>query len=321
MNSIFAMDYLNDHINAIEDDRPGISGDNLRLILSDQFENSTVLQVLRSLDYQIVTFDSAYKPLEIQYDFKVPDKSFGFELSFFEVSLLEMTPFPRMSSRLMGLFTRLQWRSESQWARKVKHSLSLHDYNVFNPPIFVYNHVLTPHPPFDLDRDGKPRFDEADIADGTHRTQGELKGRQEYHVGYLEKLRFTNTAVLEYLLHVLQVPGPKIVVVHGDHGGGMFMDHEDHEKSCIMERFGTLLAVYASDGNLFETFGPDVNLVNLYREIFSTVFDAQLPSLEKHSYLANWDDPTDLKEIPVEQLNSLGSNCSDSVLALPTVVE
>ena len=61
------------------------------------------------------------------------------------------------------------------------------------------------------------------------------------------KLRYTNEAILDKLQHLVSgVPDPKIIVVHSDHGGGLYLDQESKTNTCLRERFSAL------SGDLFQ---------------------------------------------------------------------
>ncbi|MEE8444702.1 MAG: hypothetical protein V3S44_05085, partial [Alphaproteobacteria bacterium] len=124
-----------------------------------------------------------------------------------------------------------------------------------------------------------------------------------YRDGYINKLRFTNDEVYAYVKRILaESPDPKIIIIHGDHGGGIFMDHNDPEGSCHKERLSPLVAVYSSDGALQRAIPEDVNLVNLYRIVFNNYFATDMALRPNESWFVTFDDPTSRTLIGPEEL-------------------
>jgi hypothetical protein len=122
---------------------------------------------------------------------------------------------------------------------------------------FVFAHVLAPHPPFVLRRDGTPvrpdrTFSLADwrAFEGT---------REEYVEGYAEQARFILERTLEVVDAILAQPGPPpAIVIHGDHGPGATFRFDDGSDAGIRERMEIFAAYYFPDrdGGLYPTMTP-----------------------------------------------------------------
>jgi hypothetical protein len=87
-------------------------------------------------------------------------------------------------------------------------------------------------------------------------------------------------------------PGPKIILLHSDHGGG-YLAHEDRMK--------ILNAYYFSDGN-YGSLYPAISPVNSFRLILKEYFGAEdMGLLKERSF---WSGPEkgifDFEEVPVE---------------------
>ncbi|MFZ9051278.1 MAG: hypothetical protein ACO23E_12065, partial [Steroidobacteraceae bacterium] len=145
-------------------------------------------------------------------------------------------------------------------------------------------------------RDGQPtkqwsQFNS--IEDGNHATFGDLGLRQQYAEGYTEKLLFINDRVVKQIDVIMKnIPEPRIIMIHGDHGSGIFYDTEDPTAGCLNERFSPFLAIYADDETLRERLttlsSQSFNLVNLYRVILGEPFGLELPLLESRSFFIPW---------------------------------
>jgi len=173
-------------------------------------------------------------------------------------------------------------------------------------PYFLYVHLLAPHPPFDVDRHGQVKKQEGGprgMMDGNHFTDNTDDRREIYRRGYVEKLQFANQGILSMVERIIsRKDEPTIIIVHGDHGGGLQLDHNSPADSCLKERFSPLLAVYASDDRLQKALPADLNLANIYRLVFNTYFGTAMPLLPNRSVFAGWKNPAQQQIISPDQL-------------------
>ena len=306
MASIFSMNYLDAHVAAVEAAHPGLSEGGFRRRLASHFRSSPVRRATADRGYGFVAVDTEYGPLRVSDADQLlvsPDLS---GLTYFERELYGMTPLLPITNRLAARDDR-----HTPEATRAVFALGDHGGGDAEPPVLVYNHVVSPHPPFSLDRDGRPRnLDRGSLGDGNHWLGGDPERERLYREGYLEKLRFTNRALLAQLRGLIATAeGPLVIVVHGDHGGGLYLDHGDVDRTCAKERFATLLAVYASSGRAQRALGHDVNLVNLYRIVFAAEFGADLPRLPNRSYFVPWDDPRGFGLVDPERLRAYDARC------------
>ena len=309
VNSILSMNYLNGYIQSFASDYPSPSADDVRSALKRLSYRPPVLRSFAEMGYQLVVVDTDYSALNmLSADNFLMGESSALRLTSYEQALLATTPIPAVLRRLPIWFPR-----EHDPNVKLRFALDHHDYGGIEEPMFVLSHILSPHPPFTIDRDGKPMDDpESDLSDGNHWIRGDSQRRRMYRDGYLEKLRFTNRALVEQLRRLIaSVSGPKVIIIHGDHGGGMFLDQDDRLATCLKERFSPFFAVYSTDPQFTDALADDLNLVNLYRVLFNTVFGTDLRLLRSRSFYTPWKDPTDLQEVTREDLSSFGLSCGD----------
>lgn len=176
-------------------------------------------------------------------------------------------------------------------------------------PFFYYQHLLAPHPPFSLNANGSSRpTTTSSYADGSHAIRQLQNGRAEYIEGYRQKAIFIEHALLR---QIDSYPvGPKIVLIHGDHGPGAFLDHNSAEGTCMSERLQTFMAFYSNvpDVTFTSVFDTDrpISTVNAYREIFNRLSDDELPLLTAKSYYLSWPNPMNAIDVSPE---GLGSGC------------
>ena len=300
MNSIFSLHYINDHLHALAKNN---GNKKLRFFLNQGLQDSPVVRALRSLSYRLISVESLYKGVQLEdVDHLITESPDGFEISYFEKVLMRFTPIQRIIERLAV---------EDTTYAQVHFALGKIDLGQFKPPFFVYNHIIAPHPPFNIAADGSPRPTSFDLGDGSNRLEVDPDWYDRYRRGYVEKVRYVNTALLKKVRYLMtNVPDPKIIVIHSDHGGGLLLDTDSKSRTCLKERMSAFLAVYSSNQDLADDFPDRTNLVNLYRIILRTTFGADLPSLPPHSYFAAWKEPYNLEEVTDADLDTFGPTCS-----------
>jgi hypothetical protein len=309
MSSIFSMNYLDDYVEVLRSASPKLSRGVFRRRLSRHFWNSPVRRALAARGYRFVAIDTEYSPLRVGNADRMRVSPNLAGLSYFERQHYGMTPFNAIYRRLRGGGVRL-----TREAMRAVYALGSHDHGDVEPPLLVYNHVVSPHPPFSLDREGRPRHQRpGGLEDGNHWLADDAEREARYREGYLEKLRYSNAALLVHVQGLIDdSPDPKVIIVHGDHGGGLFLDHTDSAASCLKERFATLLAVYSSGGGIAAALGDAVNLVNLYRILFNAELGSALPALPDRSYFVTWEAPWDFERVDPDRLADYDDNCGGS---------
>ena len=285
MTSVFSADYLDALV-------PPSSHSRLRQTLQTELQHNPVMETLSRLGYQTAAFDVRYDPARMEQvdHLLAPYRVGNFEMNLLEESLVHNV------ARMTGLV-------QPSIARDI--FVTPYERGLASP-FFLYLHALAPHPPFDVNRHGdlvEPKGGWQGLHDGSHFTKGSPQLRRIYRDGYIEKLMFANEMVLSYVMRIMeQVPDPKLILIHGDHGGGLYFDQNSLDRTCVTERFSPLLAVYASDGQLQRALPSDLNLVNLYRLIFKIYFGTDLSLLPSRSVFADWDEPTQQQALTPEQI-------------------
>ena len=149
--------------------------------------------------------------------------------------------------------------------------------------------------------DGRPKSSievPLTLADGSDFLPGNERRKILYSEGYINKLRYINGAILQEIDRIKKTfSAPLIIVLHGDHGGGLYFDQNDKFKTCLHERFSPLLAVYATNPAILSAFTNNFNLVNIYRAIFRVLLNVKLPNLPDRSTFINWNLD---KSFPIE---------------------
>jgi hypothetical protein len=270
----------------------GSTGPELREALWIRLQHNPVMRTLSRLGYQTAALDIRYDPVRMDQLDRLMDRHL---LSNFEVIALRKTVFYPIALKA-GL--REASVPAETFTKPYERELT--------EPYFEYLHLLAPHPPFDVTRDGQvlpPENGFWSMNDGSHYTKHQPELREAYRRGYVEKLIYTNNGILSLVRRVIgQAKRTTIIIIHGDHGGGQHFDHDSAEQSCMQERFAPLLAVFASDGQLQQALPQDINLTNLYRVVFNIYFGTDMPMLPARSVFVGWKRPEQQRTITAEEM-------------------
>lgn len=306
MAAIFAGEYLD--FGRLEHET--LNADDMRRMLGRHIGDSPVMEFLRPMGYTTLASDTGYEFFDFSNVDRLssPAKRTGpytlFEATLFKRSGLNVF-IVRGGEYLPGDTEHTTASRSLGWVAKQVNDLVRHAFEApfpetANGRYFLYQHILSPHPPFTLDREGRDwtRYANVfyEIVDGSHAIHGDPDARKAYVAGYTEKLIYTNAALLRRVEALISgTSGPLIIVVHGDHGGGAFFEHSDAATTCARERFSPLLAIYVSEpswrAEIVTKLRRRPNLVNIYPAIFGTVFGFGAELHESRSEFMSWNDP------------------------------
>ena len=208
-------------------------------------------------------------------------------LTEFENGLLSMTPFAALP-----LYT----ATFGSHRRTIVGSLDALDRVPGTArPVFVFAHIMAPHPPFVVDRQGRPIVATGPVLyrDGDHFSGGTVSYRQ----GYREQATFVLRRLVEFAGRIEKRDRRSLVVVHGDHGPGANYSHYRLDPDGIAERLPVFMAVRFPDQR--RSVPEDLSPVNLLRVIFNAEFGTAYPLLPNRSYYSTWDEPYRLMEVHV----------------------
>ena len=275
------------------------------LPLYDLIQQNQVRSLLEGAGYSVVSASTDY-PFTDWQDADVylyPYKGNPSELERFYLSLTALGAFfdPELPIT-KPLRTLLPLPSYSTRLDRILVAFDqLEEIPEVDSPKFVFVHIIAPHPPFVVDRNGTPLKSNKPYlpADG----QGSFESAGKYQELYIEQLQFVNQKVLASLDAILIDPHPKVVILQGDHGGGSLLT-PTIEGSCLFERTSILNAYYFSDGQTTELY-PDITPVNSFRVVFNTYFGTQYPILPDQTYFSHIATPYNFTDIT----NQIGTSC------------
>ena len=267
-------------------------GGNDRMPLVRAIRQNRFCRHLRGLGYRLVCYPSGYWPTET---IDGAERS-GPPGDSFARALLDST-----------ILSGDAWSGDGEAAarrhrRRVRHALdSLAAGEVSKRPVFVFAHIVCPHPPFVFDRAGETRHLELSytLDDGSHWRRSSDAGGQEYRRAYIEQLQFINTEMFRVLDAILSRPRPAVIVLQSDHGPGSRLDWDSRDGTDVVERLATLLAARFADGGhdgLYEGITP----VNAFRATMNHCFGAKLEPLGDRSYFSPWPRPYDFMDVTAE---------------------
>jgi len=270
--SMLNMDY-------IESFSPGLEKSYQRWLMSPFIDHSRVRALLEQQGYRSVSISTNWSITDnpTTNTYFQPDPMM---LSDFEGFLLDSTPL-NIINPILDRFASVP-SFESQRKIILYNFETLAHLPELPGPKFVVAHIISPHPPFVFDRNGKA----VQLSDSfSFKDAAEYSGSKgEYRRRYVDQLQFVNDnmeRVIEAILAKSKLP--PIIVIQADHGSGMLVDFASSKNTCIKERFSTFAAYYLPNLDP-HSIPPSVSAVNIFRIIFNEYFAAQLPILESKLY-------------------------------------
>lgn len=277
---------------------------NWRLPLARLIRWSRVKVTLDSLGYTSYAFETGSRTAELDNAdvYLIPPAGLptNLERLMLETSSLVLVPqLATVISDVEGNLSARAHRARIQFALESLPTIAREP-----GPKFVFAHILTPHPPFILLRDGSLAdqgmpfsFDDGNGFDGSP---------SEYLSGYSEQVQFITPAILGSIRGILANSAhPPIIILQADHGPGSGLVWDSIEGSDVRERTAILNAILLP-GAPPDTVYPSLTPVNTFRIIFNEVFGAQMALLPDRSYFSTWEKPYDFLPIPEEMLRTNG---------------
>jgi hypothetical protein len=156
-------------------------------------------------------------------------------------------------------------------------------------PKFVFAHIISPHPPFLISRDGSDlpakhafTFNDGDAFPGSS---------EEYLHGYREQTAFVISSIETTIEAILALsPEPPVIIIQGDHGPGSRLTWDSPASADANERLSILNLIYLQDVGVDEIY-DGMTPVNTFRIILNSVFGTRLALAPDRSYLSTWTQP------------------------------
>jgi hypothetical protein len=263
-----------------------------RRVLGDIIGDNRVARALRQVGYKVATFPSGYPITRLRQ----PDNRMepAVNPSFLEFYVLDDGMLP-LVQRLMG-------RGPADFS----YSMRRHRLNFIfdelprarsglddSQPIFVFAHILAPHPPFVFDDSGEPRnsVTKFGYADGSHWFGINESDRDSYRALYSAQFTHVMNRLAQAVDGILaNSPRPPVIVIQGDHGPGSGVVWEDPLYTDHQERSGIYNAWYLPP-DLDIPLAEDECSVNTFTLLFNGIFDSQLEPRQCRHWFAKMSRP------------------------------
>lgn len=274
--------------------------------LDQRLQHSRVRQLLESLGYQTIAFETGDPETEIRdaTAFLTPEygqmavsdlakKTLAF--NGFEQLLAESTLLRPALDAYVESHHRL-WQAsylfdEHRW--RVQYTISMLPA-VAKPsgPQFVFAHIISPHPPFVFGPNGQV-IEPArtySICDATCYTP------TDYIKGYSDQVVFIDAQVEAALDKILALSHPTpIIIIQGDHGPAAHMGLTA-DTTNLRERM-SILDAYLIPGVKPAALYPSITPVNSFRVVFNTYFGGAYPMLPDESYFSPFLQPYNMTRV------------------------
>lgn len=164
-------------------------------------------------------------------------------------------------------------------------------------PTFTFVHVVAPHSPYVLDRDGHIR---ADIPLSLQFDKDENTGGWKNLEGYIEQLRFVNKRLLE-VVDAIQSRSthPPVIIIQADHGTATRKQDKvrySQQLDFVHERM-PILNAYCVPEKCRQSLYPSISPVNSFRVLFNGLFDDTLEMLPDRQFFSWYGSPYDHWEV------------------------
>lgn len=262
--------------------------ENYRRYLSSTVLKNRVTESLKQIGYKFVTFATGYSGTEIKNsDLYISPR---FSLDEFQFMIIGTTP-------LYKLLELIPDQSPIYLHRqRILYTLDkIPDVNLDNKPMFLFAHIVAPHPPFVLNLNGESfvqlKNHIFNYHDGSHYHSFIESIMREYKENYISQLKELNKLIIEMLDEIMAKEGrDKVVIIQSDHGPGFNLNWEKPSIDTFNERLPILNAYFfpnEDDILISESITP----VNTFRILFNHYFNSNYEILENKSYFSTWSNP------------------------------
>ncbi len=255
--------------------------------LLDMIRRSRTVRLLREMGYEVAAFSSGYSGTEMPSADVYLQPPGG--LTEFQQNLLNFTPLPALLKRWTGISPHDLHRRRVLYAFEKLPALA-----GCGAPVFVFAHVVTPHPPFVFGAEGEAVEirEQFTFADGDHYMRWYQSTPAEYRRRYNDQLTYINRLLKWAIDGILESSGGEaVIILQSDHGPGSMFSYDSLERTNLRERFGILNAYYFPGG--YEGIGlyPSISPVNSFRVVFNRFFGRGYDLLPDRSYFVTITRP------------------------------
>ena len=240
------------------------------------YPNNMVIKNFKEMDYKIITFNTFALHL---HENPLSDEAFCHRDKFL------------LDNRLVDVLARTSIFGYfvERWAEGELRQATLCAFenfgtagNVFDEPVFVWAHIMLPHPPWVFGPNGeeitpgKPLL----ITDNPEfRDSGWEPKRQ-----YIQQVQFANKKTIEVVENILENNRNAIIIIQGDHGTAWETNWMEPSKDDALQRLRNFDAIYFPDKDKRDLLLDDRTLVNTFRTVFNAYYESNYELLENKMY-------------------------------------
>jgi len=240
------------------------------------YPNNMVIKNFKEMNYKIITFNTFALHL---HENPLSDETFCHRDKFL------------LDNRLVDVLARTSIFGYyvERWAEGELRQVTLCAFenfgnagNVFDEPVFVWAHIMLPHPPWVFGPNGeeitpgKPLL----ITDNPEfRDSGWEPKRQ-----YIQQVQFVNKKTTEVVENILENNKNVIIIIQGDHGTAWETNWMEPSKDDAWQRLRNFDAIYFPDEDKRVQLNDDRTLVNTFRIVFNSYFGSDYEMLENKMY-------------------------------------
>ena len=242
----------------------------LHILSEKMMMENTVMQNFKSAGYEIIIL---HKPFATVTSSPLFDLELCNRNKYIDSQLLSLT----IRTSILG-FSLEKWQEHEMRETTLCNFSELpKQQQKFDEPIFVFSHILIPHPPYLFSPEGKPV--------SSVRPQG-LED-WDYKEGYINSLKFANKKITQVVDELLTDPeNPPVIIIQADHGTQFDFDPSKTSNENIEQLMSNFSAYYLP--GIDKNFPDDViTPVNTFRIIFNSYFNTDYDLLENKIY---WED-------------------------------
>ncbi|MDZ7696056.1 MAG: tetratricopeptide repeat protein [Deltaproteobacteria bacterium] len=256
---------------------------------------SKVASFLKNKGYSMVAFSSGVTDTEIENaDICLEPEG---NLTEFQHAIINMTPI----ALLLNIFN--SYNQFDLHRKRLYFILNkIPSFSDYNKPVFVFAHILAPHPPFVFGANGEEIDSEARFTDhdGDWLIRKGRLSRSDYIKGYKDQLIYINKLISKTIDRVLSgSQNPPIIILFGDHGPRSMTVFGDPDKTYMRECMSTLNAYHLPDCSNCELNDKSVSPVNIFRIIFNQYFGTNYEVLTNEHWF-HYDPPGGFRFVDVK---------------------
>jgi hypothetical protein len=160
-------------------------------------------------------------------------------------------------------------------------------------PVFVFGHLLAPHPPFVYCADGSPALQDGRFGfeDGGQWQVSHDADQAAYRAAYAAQFTHVMDRLARTVDGILAAsPRPPVIIIQGDHGPGSGLDWTDASASDHEERFGIFNA-WLLPPQVEADLPDDLAAVNTFVTLFNALFGSGLEPRPDGCWFATFNHP------------------------------